>query len=72
MLQGKKLGVIGVGKLGEALVLGLLKKGALDRSDIVGSVGHDRSLARVSERVGIETVLDNRAVAMDATSFCWR
>lgn len=61
MLQGKKLGVVGVGKLGEALVMGLLKQGALDRSGIVGSVGHDRSLARVRERVGIETVLDNKA-----------
>lgn len=61
MLQGKKLGVIGVGKLGEALVMGLLKQGALDRGGIVGSVGHEGSLSRVRERAGIEAVLDNKA-----------
>jgi pyrroline-5-carboxylate reductase len=62
MLKGKKLGVIGVGKLGEALVTGLLKQGELRREDIAGSVGHEKSLGRVRERLGIEVTLDNRAV----------
>jgi pyrroline-5-carboxylate reductase len=62
MLKGKKLAVIGVGKLGEALVTGLLKQGELRREDIAGSVGHEKSLERVRERLGIQVVLDNRAV----------
>ncbi|MBI3948880.1 MAG: pyrroline-5-carboxylate reductase [Acidobacteria bacterium] len=60
MLKGKKLALIGVGKLGEALVTGLLRQGDLRREDIAGSVGHEASLARVRERLGIEVALDNR------------
>lgn len=61
MLRGKKVAVIGLGKIGEALVTGLLRKGEQLRSDISGSVGHERSLARVRENLGIEATLDNRA-----------
>ncbi len=61
MLRGKKVAVVGLGKLGEALVTGLLRKGEQQRGDISGSVGHERSLARVRENLGIEATLDNRA-----------
>ncbi len=60
MLKGKKLAVLGVGKLGEALIAGLLKKGDLDRNDITGSVGHESSLSRVKDRLNIQVTLDNR------------
>ena len=63
MLAGKKLGVIGVGKLGEALVSGLLKNSAIRKEDIAGSVHYENSIQRVKERLGIEVSLDNRAVA---------
>lgn len=57
MLKGKKLAVIGVGKLGEALISGLLRQGGLD--DIAGSVAHESSIARVNQRLGIMVTLDN-------------
>ncbi len=60
MLKNKKLAVIGVGKLGEALISGLLKQGALGKSDISGSIAHEASIARVKDRLGIEVTLDNR------------
>jgi pyrroline-5-carboxylate reductase len=60
MLKGKKLAVAGVGKLGEALISGLLKQGDLKPADITGSVGHDTSIDRVTERLGIEVMLDNK------------
>lgn len=60
MLSGKKLALIGVGKLGEALISGLLKQGNLQKGDIIGSVGHADSIARVQERLGIGVTLDNR------------
>ena len=60
MLKNKKLAVIGVGKLGEALISGLLKKGDLKTEDISGSVAHETSINRVKERLGIEVSLDNR------------
>ncbi len=60
MLKGKKLAVIGVGKLGEALIMGLLKQDKLRKADIAGSVAHEESLRRVQERLGIEATLNNR------------
>lgn len=63
MLKGKKLGVIGVGKLGEALISGLLKQSDLVESDITGSVHHETSISRVKERLGIATTLDNKELA---------
>lgn len=60
MLKGKKLAVVGVGKLGEALVAGLLKQGDLKVADIAGSVGHKASISRVNERLGIRVSVDNR------------
>ncbi|MBS1956173.1 MAG: pyrroline-5-carboxylate reductase [Cyanobacteria bacterium SZAS-4] len=65
MLKGKKLGVIGVGKLGEALIAGLLKQSDLDVTDIIGSVHHEASIDRVKERLGISTTLDNRELTKD-------
>ncbi len=59
MLQGKKLAVIGVGKIGEALVTGLLSQGALLRSDIAGSVKHEGSNDRVAQRLGITVTQNN-------------
>ena len=61
-LKGKKLAVVGVGKLGEALISGLLKKGGLEADDISGSVGHDSSIPRVFERLGIKASTDNKKV----------
>lgn len=60
MLGGKRIAVIGVGTLGEALVSGLLKRGELGVGDVTGSVAHDASLKRVGERLGIRATLDNR------------
>jgi pyrroline-5-carboxylate reductase len=65
MLAGKKLGVIGVGKLGEALVSGLLKESVIRKEDIVGSVHYENSIARVKERLGIDATMDNRAVTQN-------
>jgi pyrroline-5-carboxylate reductase len=65
VLKGKKLAVLGVGKLGEALISGLLKHGDLTAGDITGSVAHEGSLQRVSDRLGIQVSLDNKAVVKD-------
>lgn len=66
MLKGKKLAVIGVGKLGEALITGLLKEGNLQAKDISGSVCHEASLERVKNKLNIEVTLDNKKIANDA------
>ncbi|MBS1994852.1 MAG: pyrroline-5-carboxylate reductase [Cyanobacteria bacterium SZAS LIN-2] len=61
MLEGKKLAVIGVGKLGEALVAGLCKNSGLTKGDIVGTVGRESSIERVESKLGIKVGLDNKA-----------
>lgn len=65
MLKKKKLAVIGVGKLGEALISGLLKKDAISASDVLGTVGHEESVKRVKERLNIEAILDNQKAVKD-------
>lgn len=62
MLKDKKLAVIGVGKLGEALIAGLLNKGAISSSSISGSVGHESSIKRVKDKLGIDVTLDNHSL----------
>ncbi len=66
MLKGKKLAVIGVGKLGEALITGLLKEGDLKSTDITGSVCHEASIERVKNKLAIEVGLDNKKLAANA------
>lgn len=66
MLKNKKLAVIGVGKLGEALIAGLIKNGDLKADDITGSVKQETSLNRVREKLSIEATLDNRAIVESA------
>lgn len=54
------LGVVGVGKLGEAIVGGLLRRDFLPLHAISGSVRHEESVPRVVERLGIRASTDNR------------
>ncbi len=61
MLSGKKLAVIGVGKLGEALVAGLCKNSTLNKEDVSGTVAREVSIERVSKKLGINVGLDNKA-----------
>lgn len=60
MLKDKKLAVIGVGKLGEALIAGLLKDGAIDAKSVWGTVAREASISRVQERLPINVGLDNK------------
>jgi pyrroline-5-carboxylate reductase len=66
MLKGKRLGVIGAGKLGEALVAGLLRQGELQRDDVVASVKHPESIDRVRERLGVRATIDNVEVVRES------
>jgi len=59
MLAGKKLAVLGVGKLGEALVSGLLSETVINQSDVIGTVKHEKSLDRVRQRLPIQVTTNN-------------
>jgi pyrroline-5-carboxylate reductase len=62
MLRGKKIGFIGLGKIGEALALGLVERAGVRREDLSGSVAHAESVERAARRTGIRATTENRAV----------
>lgn len=62
MLLGKKIGFIGLGKIGEALALGLVERAGVRREDIAGSVRHAESLERIRRRSGLAATTRNLEV----------
>lgn len=62
MLADKSISVIGVGKLGEALISGLINSNTVSKNNITGSVAHENSRDSLREKLGIDILLDNRAL----------
>ncbi|MCS7311784.1 MAG: pyrroline-5-carboxylate reductase [Acidobacteria bacterium] len=62
MLQDKRIAVIGVGKIGGALIAGLLQSGMVRRDAIVGSTGHAETARRAAQTYEIPILTDNRAL----------
>jgi pyrroline-5-carboxylate reductase len=60
MLANKRIVVIGVGQIGEALVVGLSKRGELKATDISGTVGQSSNAERIHEKLGIEVTANNK------------
>jgi pyrroline-5-carboxylate reductase len=61
--MGRKLGIIGAGKVGEALGVGIAKRGLVAAGDIVMSDRAGPRLAELEARTGIRAVSDNREAA---------
>jgi pyrroline-5-carboxylate reductase len=59
MLQDKKLAVLGAGKLGEALIGGLLDAGAIDALNVTVTAAHQARVDTVRERFGVNGTLSN-------------
>ncbi|WP_148409393.1 pyrroline-5-carboxylate reductase [Murimonas intestini] len=58
-----KLGFIGCGNMAGAMIGGILKNGILPAEEMIGSNSKESSLKRTAQEYGIQTTLDNRAVA---------
>ncbi|MEM4700240.1 MAG: pyrroline-5-carboxylate reductase [Candidatus Nezhaarchaeales archaeon] len=57
-----RLGIIGAGRIGEAMISGLLKAGFIKPSDVIASDINEERLKRLSSAYGIECVKDNAEV----------
>jgi pyrroline-5-carboxylate reductase len=55
-----RLGIIGAGKIGEAIVQGVLAKDMAKREEILLSVRSEKHRAELEARTGMKAVLDNR------------
>jgi len=64
--MGYRIGVIGAGKIGEALVQGILAKGLAKREEIILSVKSAAHREELETRLGIRSVTDNATVAGEA------
>ncbi len=61
-----KIGFIGLGNMASAIIGGILKKGLVETTDIIGSDKSMEGCRKASEQFGIEFGTDNKSVAAQA------
>jgi pyrroline-5-carboxylate reductase len=61
--MGRKLGIVGAGKVGEALAVGVAQRGLVAKADMILSVRTEAHRAELEARTGIRTIRDNRELA---------
>jgi pyrroline-5-carboxylate reductase len=66
MLNQKKIGMIGIGNMGTALIDGLILSGAAQAENIICSDASDRQLASIGEKYPVKTTTDNIEVVTAA------
>jgi pyrroline-5-carboxylate reductase len=66
MLEGKRIAVLGAGKLGETLIKGLLQAGVIEAGQVTATAAHQQRLDYIRERFGIDGGLSNRAAVESA------
>ncbi len=66
MLKGRKLAIIGLGKIGGALASSLVRNKIVSKENIVGTTGHRDSALEAAKRYGIRTLTDNVQAIRDA------
>jgi pyrroline-5-carboxylate reductase len=65
-LSGKRLAVLGAGKMGGILLKALLEKGLLQRASTCATVAHDERARDLSQKLGIRVGTDNVAAVRNA------
>src|SRR5437016_13277463 len=66
MLREKKLAILGAGKIGEALIRGLLDAAAIDVANVNVTAAHQQRLDLLMERFGVNGTLSNKAAVESA------
>lgn len=59
MFEDKKIAVLGAGKLGEALITGLMDAGLVGKDQFVATAAHAERLDHLRGKIGIQTSLSN-------------
>lgn len=65
-LAGRRLAVLGAGKMGQTLIRGLLDSGAVAAGDVVATTGHAASLAALDEALPVTPAIGNREAVRGA------
>ena len=65
--QAGRLGIIGCGNMGEAILRGLMQGGSFPLDDIIVSARHQERIDALAERHGVATTLENGKVAASAS-----
>ncbi len=59
MFENKRIAVLGAGKLGEALIAGMLDAGIVSKKQFIATAAHKERLDTLKKKFGIETTLSN-------------
>ncbi len=59
MFENKRIAVLGAGKLGEALITGMLDAGIVSKKQFIATAAHPERLDQVRAKLDIETTLSN-------------
>lgn len=63
MLEQKKLGVIGFGKMGRAIVSGMFKKNSISASQVIGCDLSPKIRTSINQELGVEMLSDPKEIA---------
>ena len=66
MFADKKIAVLGAGKLGEALITGLIEAGLVGREQFIATAAHNERLEQLREKLQIAVTLSNREAVRQA------
>ena len=59
MFENKRIAVLGAGRLGEALITGMLDAGIVTKDQFIATAAHAERLTHIRTKFGIETTLSN-------------
>ena len=59
MFENKKIAVIGAGKLGEALISGMIDAGIVRKEQFIATAAHRERIDHIGKKLGIATTLSN-------------
>ena len=66
MLEGKKIGVVGGGKMGGALIEGMISRGMVGAAALTVADKDERRLGELAKAYGVNVTADNREAVRDA------